>query len=194
VGIREPIELPCEVKADPPQVTFKWALNNSFEITQIKNFVIEGSVSIAKYAPRTKYGYGQMFCWATNKVGQQKEPCIFNIVPAGPPQPIQNCLVNNHSSDSLVIKCEPGEDGGLEQSFHLEVYHSISGLIQANLSSNKSPVFEVHYLSKGTPFLLALYAANAKGRSNTVALAASTLPFSNTGKCDQLFTKFDYSF
>lgn len=135
------------------------------------------------YAPRTKYGYGQMYCYASNKVGEQKDPCIFNVIPAGPPTVIKNCLVGNQSMESLVVKCEPGDDGGLEQSFFLEVYHSGSrSILHSNLSSSKWPVFEVTDLPMSTPLVLVLYAANSKGRSDSVALTASTLPYLNKGQ------------
>jgi len=143
VATREPIQVPCDVEADPPQVTFRWALNNSIEMQPIKNHVSAQLRSIAHYAPRTKFGYGELYCWGSNAVGEQKEPCIFQVVAAGQPQPVQNCLVGNQSTDSLVIKCEPGEDGGLEQSFHLEIYHSGRGQLEANLSSQRWPVFDV---------------------------------------------------
>ncbi|RWS28955.1 hemicentin-2-like protein [Leptotrombidium deliense] len=179
VATREPIQVPCEVEANPKQVTFRWALNNSFKVVEIKNFVSANLRSLASYAPRTNLGYGQLMCWASNKVGEQKEPCVFNVIPAGPPQSVRNCLVGNQSTDSIVVKCESGDDGGLEQSFYLEVFHSASGLMQSNLSSTKSPVFEVQGLPMSTSFLLVLYAANAKGQSNSVTLSASTMPFPN---------------
>uniref|UniRef100_T1KG53 Ig-like domain-containing protein n=1 Tax=Tetranychus urticae TaxID=32264 RepID=T1KG53_TETUR len=177
LATKEPIKVPCTVEADPSQVTFRWALNNSHTLIPIKSFVSSRLTSLATYAPRTKFGYGQLYCWASNIVGEQREPCVFNVIPAGLPEPIKNCLVGNQSMDSLVIKCEPGQDGGLEQSFYLEVYHSITGLLFTNLTSTPSPIFEVNSLPKGTPFLLLLYAANSKGRSDSVALTASTLPF-----------------
>ncbi|RWS08367.1 nephrin-like protein, partial [Dinothrombium tinctorium] len=179
VATREPIQVPCQVEANPPKVTFHWQLNNTFKVTEVKNFMSADLMSTAVYAPRTNLGYGQLLCWASNKVGKQKEPCVFNVIPAGPPQTVRNCLVGNQSMDSLVIKCEAGEDGGLEQHFYLEVYNSANGLIQSNLSSTKSPVFEVQGLPMSSTFLLVLYAANAKGKSNSVTLSASTLPFPN---------------
>lgn len=184
--------MPCVVESDPSQVTFRWALNNSIDLMPIKSFSSNRLTSLATYAPRTKFGYGQLYCWATNIVGEQKEPCVFNVIPAGLPEPIKNCLVGNQSMDSLVIKCEPGQDGGLEQSFYLEVYHSVTGSLQTNITSPRSPIFEVNSLPKGTPFVLLLYAANAKGRSNSVALTASTLPFPSRGKIvDQTNSSFE---
>ena len=183
VATREPVQVPCDVNADPPQVSFHWTLNNSLKILPIKSFVSSHLRSVATYAPRSKFGYGQLHCWSSNSVGTQREPCVFNIIPAGPPQPVHNCIVGNQSTESFIVKCESGEDGGLEQSFHLEIYFSGGGFLHANLSSLAAPVFDVTSLPMSTSFVLVLYAANSKGRSNSVALSTSTLPFpTNKGK------------
>lgn len=182
VATREPVQVPCEVDADPAQVSFYWNLNNSLEIVPVKNFITSRLKSVSIYSPRTKFGYGQLLCWASNKVGMQKQPCVFTVIPAGPPDPVTNCVIGNVSLDSMIVKCDPGDDGGLEQSFFMEVYHSGRGILQANITSLMSPAFELHGLPMSTSFVLVLFAANSKGRSNSVALAASTLPLLNRGK------------
>lgn len=204
VATRDPINVSCEVDADPPQVMFKWSLNNSQainhmyddgsglspsarkevskELIPIKTVMSVGQLkSIASYSPRTKYGYGLLYCWASNKVGQQTDPCTFQVVPAGTPEPVQNCLVGNQSTESLVVKCDPGHDGGLEQSFCLEVYTSGKGSLLSNKTSSTFPVFDVSQLPMSTPLVLVLFAYNNMGRSDSVALATSTLPFLNKG-------------
>lgn len=40
---------------------------------------------------------------------------------AGRPFPLQNCTVSNQSADSLQVDCIEGFDGGLPQSFMLEL-------------------------------------------------------------------------
>lgn len=175
------MQVTCQVDADPPQVSFSWTLNNSFDLLPVKNVITSELRSVAVYAPRTKFGYGRMACIASNKVGMQREPCFFDVIPAGPPQPLRNCLVGNQSEDSLVVKCDPGDDGGLEQVFHMEVYHSGRGSLHANLSSKRSPIFDVQGLPMSTPFVLVLFSANAKGRSHSLALSASTLPLLHDG-------------
>ena len=169
--------MPCSVIADPPQVSFQWTLNNSLKLLPIKSFISSHLTSVATYEPRSKFGYGQLLCWASNVIGVQREPCVFNIIPAGPPQDIHNCIVGNQSINGFIVKCDSGEDGGLEQSFHLEVYISGGGYLQSNLTSLLSPVFDVTDLPMSTSFLLIIYAANSKGRSNSLALSTSTLPF-----------------
>lgn len=176
--------MPCEVESDPKNLIFKWQfdnLQNNSKIIDLTTFQVIKTKSILTYAPRTNYGYGKLYCWAENRIGKQKEPCVFRIVPAGTPEIVRNCLVGNQSLDSLVVKCEPGNDGGLEQSFYLEIYQS-NGHLQSNWSSSKEPIFQVAQLPVGTSFVLVLYSANSKGRSNLVTLTASTLPFNSNGK------------
>lgn len=88
---------------------------------------------------------------------------------------MRSCSVTNHTVDSLLVQCEPGYDGGLAQTFHLEVHSSSKDLLRGNITSQESPTFLVQDLVTGTSFILVLYASNAKGRSHSVALVASTL-------------------
>lgn len=48
----------------------------------------------------------------------------FLIFSKGPPQPLRSCSISNHSLTSLLVDCVSGDDGGLKQQFHIEVYHS----------------------------------------------------------------------
>lgn len=102
---------------------------------------------------------------------------------------MRNCLVTNHTVDSLLVQCEPGYDGGLTQTFHLEVYSSTNEFLRGNLTAQDNPTFLVQDLVTGASFILVLYAANSKGRSNSVALVASTLMPAerHTGKYKRTF-------
>lgn len=99
----------------------------------------------------------------------------FNNYITGPPGTLRNCLVTNQTIDSLLVQCEQGYDGGLAQTFHLEVYASTDEHLTTNISTVDSPVFLVTDLEFATSYILVLYAANAKGRSNSVAIVAATL-------------------
>nr|XP_045595276.1 uncharacterized protein LOC123756241 [Procambarus clarkii] len=76
------------------------------------------------YTPKTLLDYGFLLCWATNSVGKQREPCVFKIFPAGPPDALRNCTVLNESTDAVQVRCDEGFDGGLPQSFVMEVYET----------------------------------------------------------------------
>lgn len=170
----EAVNVSCEVEADPPDVVFRWSLNNSVDNVEIDSVVHNGTVSTMVYTPKTMLGYGALLCWGQNAIGQQKDPCVIRIIPAGPPESVRSCAVMNQTVNFVMVECEPGYDGGMKQNFHLEVYNSAVEHLQANLSSSDAPVFHVHGLPAATSFILVLYASNAKGRSNSVALMAST--------------------
>lgn len=40
-------------------------------------------MSRLNYTPATDLDYGTISCWGRNSIGQQKNPCIFQIVAAG---------------------------------------------------------------------------------------------------------------
>jgi hypothetical protein len=48
-----------------------------------ENIVVDGSVSIASYKPKTEMDYGTLLCWGDNELGRQAVPCVFHIIPAG---------------------------------------------------------------------------------------------------------------
>lgn len=73
-----------------------------------------------------------------------------------------------------MIRCQEGYDGGLQQSFLLEIYDA-EKLSMLNNLSNSSPVFSVYDLTPGTRFIIEIYAFNSKGRSEPKILRTSTL-------------------
>jgi hypothetical protein len=48
-----------------------------------ENVMVDGTVSIASYKPKTEMDYGTMLCWGDNELGRQSVPCVFHIIPAG---------------------------------------------------------------------------------------------------------------
>ncbi|XP_015785668.1 kin of IRRE-like protein 3 isoform X2 [Tetranychus urticae] len=171
----EAVKIKCDLESDPPEVNFAWSFNNSNENIELTNHLSEGASSIVTYIPKTEYDYGTLFCWGKNSVGSQLEPCIFTVIPAGPPDPLKNCSLANSSEDSLRVECTEGYDGGLMQHFTLEVYDSYFPVdLKANISSNW-PSFTVKGLPPGTTFTLKIYSVNSKGASLPETLVASTL-------------------
>lgn len=69
---------------------------------------------------------GKVLCWASNKIGVQKEPCGFFIHKAGPPSPLLGCSVTNKTTTSLTIQCLPGDNGGSKQMFHAHIFQSLN--------------------------------------------------------------------
>lgn len=74
----------------------------------------------------TEQDYGTLLCSGSNRIGKQKVPCVFHIIAAGRPDQVNNCTVTNISMTSFTVRCSEGFNGGLSQSFILEVRNSQS--------------------------------------------------------------------
>lgn len=68
-----------------PHILSQLSLENVFSTIASMNHHEEPSVarSNATYSPRSRIGYGLLYCMAENSVGNQRDPCIFKIVEAG---------------------------------------------------------------------------------------------------------------
>ncbi|KAM7313209.1 nephrin [Ixodes scapularis] len=169
----EPIQVTCDVEADPPEVTFHWHLNHSAEINILHG--PQGATrSVATFVARSEADYGTLRCEARNAVGPQRWPCQFSVVPAGPPEAPGLCTLANQTEDAFQVHCSAGHHGGLPQHFVLEV-HDSGGRFRGNVTAPQ-PNFEVTDLPAGSDFVLVVYSANGKGRSSPVLLTAATLP------------------
>lgn len=68
--------------------------------------------------------------------------------------------------DSLFVSCVEGFNGGLQQFFVIEIWDRESRQVLRNLT-NPRPVFHVRTLEPGSTYVIRIYAANNKGRSET---------------------------
>ena len=64
-----------------------------------------GSVSVLQYSPKTELDYGTLVCGATNSVGSSSAPCVFSILPVGPPEPPSKCRTSNVTYSSFEVSC-----------------------------------------------------------------------------------------
>ncbi|XP_054717950.1 neural cell adhesion molecule 2-like [Uloborus diversus] len=174
VGRHETVRVLCELDSDPADLEFHWRFNVSERSLDIASFTASGRESIASYIPHSDDEYGTLSCWATNEVGWQKEPCMFSIVPAGPPEPLQNCTVVNHTENSIQVECVEGYNGGLPQVFTIEVYDVEMGKLRSNVTLAQ-PAFVIQGLPSSTSLTLVVYSSNGKGRSSPFTLSAVTL-------------------
>ena len=76
----EKIHVSCDVDSDPKNVSFRWFFNDL--LNEIKSFHSNDTRSIVSYVLSSVPTYGKLLCFAENRVGRQKDPCIFNIIPA----------------------------------------------------------------------------------------------------------------
>ncbi|XP_059048007.1 neural cell adhesion molecule 1-B-like [Achroia grisella] len=168
----ESVVIVCEVDADPPAAVFKWKFNNSGETIDVAadRYTSNGSASSLKYTPVADLDYGTLSCSASNEVGTQLAPCVFQMVAAGKPHAPRNCTLWNQTAESVEVWCVAGFDGGLPQTFLLEVYTDDSPTPRARLPSSE-PSWTVRGLEWEVRFRLAAVALNSKGRSPPARLA-----------------------
>lgn len=86
VGRGETAKILCEVETNPSDnVQFTWRFNNSRETVQLgrDQYTEEGPRSMAMYTPLTPLNFGTLMCWASNKIGKQSVPCVYQVIAAG---------------------------------------------------------------------------------------------------------------
>ncbi|XP_022245134.1 hemicentin-1-like isoform X2 [Limulus polyphemus] len=174
VAVYEKVGVTCSLDADPDDVTFSWLFNSSTKQSSQIQYSSDKTQSVATYTPETEDDYGTLLCWGTNDIGIQRKPCVFTIVPAGPPESPHNCSVLNQTENLIYLECVEGDNGGLNANFILEVFSVGHGTLQANITS-PVPMFLVKELPAGTALRLLVFAANPKGRSEPVVISATTL-------------------
>ncbi|XP_042213244.1 nephrin-like isoform X2 [Homarus americanus] len=172
----EKAQVTCQVDAVPQVTRFFWTFNNTAESLEVprERFTESlGGRTVVVYTPMSDLDYGTLLCSSENMVGRQAVPCVFHIIPATQPESPTNCSLHNVSANSLTVECEPGFDGGLNQTFAMEVYGTNPHTLKANITS-KLPRFVVIGLDNESEFQLIVYAGNAKGRSGITRLVAIT--------------------
>lgn len=128
-------DIKCEVESNPPAHEFKWKFNMSVsEITELtaSNEEVKNTL---KFKPQSENDYGTVLCWGLNSIGMQTEPCVFQIVPAGKPEPLTNCTVVNQTQYSFQVICVEGDDGGYPQDFIAELYFAREKFVTTSISS-----------------------------------------------------------
>ena len=68
------------------QLTFRWLFNSSMigamEVAG-SSISSSGRHSNVTHIVLTELDYGTLLCWARNSIGEQREPCVYSIQPAG---------------------------------------------------------------------------------------------------------------
>nr|XP_012222068.1 PREDICTED: hemicentin-1-like isoform X2 [Linepithema humile] len=157
----ETVSLVCEVEASPTTVTFHWTFNSSGDLTDVPSskYTSDGTTSRLNYTPSTDMDYGVLGCWASNAVGHSKQPCLYQVIAAGRPYPLQNCTAYNLNGSWVRISCVEGYDGGLPQKF--------VAMVGKRRLESPSPYWEFQLFKSAK---VALYAVNEKGSSEPYAI------------------------
>ncbi|RZF43924.1 hypothetical protein LSTR_LSTR015732, partial [Laodelphax striatellus] len=109
--------------------------------------------------------------------------CMLNGIRrvAGRPFPLLNCSVTNQTSDSLHVDCAESFDGGLPQSFVMELLQLPELVSRFNVTvAHGPPSFALYGIQPGVSYRVSLYAVNAKGRSDPITL--ETITFKGVAK------------
>ncbi|XP_035206372.1 nephrin-like [Stegodyphus dumicola] len=173
--LSHPVEIPCEIEADPDDVNFRWEFNGTSAGGDQQVIPIHGSTtrSVLNYIPRSELDFGIIFCWGKNTVGPQRNPCVFYVNPAEPPNPVYNCSVTDQMDRSIKILCNASteDSAGLMEYFYIEI--TSSGELLQNFSSD-IPEFTVKGLNPGTTYSAFIYVSNDAGRSKPVIIEVQT--------------------
>lgn len=130
----ETAEIRCEVESNPPAHDFRWKFNTSaVESSELQ--VTDDVKNVLEFKPQNENDYGTVLCWGVNSIGGQSEPCVFQVVPAGKPEPLTNCTVVNQTQYSFQVACVEGYDGGHPQDFIAELYFAREKFVTSSISS-----------------------------------------------------------
>ncbi|CAD0206042.1 unnamed protein product [Chrysodeixis includens] len=177
----EVIDIDCELDANPKEpMSYHWWFNSSahskHELTTSPMTTVPNMPGTYIYMVNTSSDYGWVQCSGTNSVGRQTKPCLFHILPADKPSTPKSCEITNVTYDSLTLNCTPGHDGGIRQSFLLEIFDMATGLLLRNVTSD-DPEFEVSGLSASNSLAVSVRAFNRKGFSEALTLTSSLLKY-----------------
>ena len=95
----------CSVLAFPPPNSFSWTFNNSKQSLAVAahKSAQNGLRSSLSHSVRSELDYGQLYCSARNTEGEGEAPCVYQIIPALPPQPPLECIVSNQGSERIFL-------------------------------------------------------------------------------------------
>lgn len=170
------------MKAPKGTLVFKWNVNITGNLMplQPQEYTKKDRTSVLHYTVVDKDNYGTVLCYAGNEMGDTLEPCKFEIIPAGKPDPLKNCTVTNQTMDTLFVSCLPGYNGGLSQQYVVQVYEYVDGGNETgflhNVTELVEPTFSLDGLRSDGSYLLYLFSENIKGRSEKSILHGFTLP------------------
>lgn len=99
-----PVQIPCEVEADPDDVAFRWEFNSSSGNVELVPTYTSGTKSLVNYIPRSESDFGTLQCWGRNSVGQQRIPCLFYVIPAGTED--WDCLLKEQKKETKIYFCK----------------------------------------------------------------------------------------
>ncbi|KAF2352413.1 CD80-like immunoglobulin C2-set [Trinorchestia longiramus] len=166
----------CAVVSQPRPSGFRWYVvpQNGSVPVEVTSHKEHGRSSTLEYSVPLYPPYPQLHCLASNDVGDMLVPCVINILPAAEPDSVQTCRAGpaDDEDSSISVVCEPGRDGGLNQSFTLEVRPTRNPLARPPkaLYLSSTPSFMVGGLFPAEEYTFTVTASNARGLSSPYIL------------------------
>ncbi|XP_053395584.1 hemicentin-2-like [Mercenaria mercenaria] len=143
VRLGEGAGLNCSMMASPNDVMFTWRYRQNDErITKMRATKdmrsIDHVYGVLDLTVGSQIRYGEIECHGNNTQGMSLNPCIFEIVPPGPPEIPGNCSTTVDKSQ-VQIKCVAGFNGGSTQHFILQ---KLGNIEFQTLLANDIPDFQ----------------------------------------------------
>ncbi|KAL3202847.1 hypothetical protein MRX96_001213 [Rhipicephalus microplus] len=183
------LRVACEVRANPSdELHFEWLANTTKRTGRINSLAVNGTRALARAVASRELEYGLLLCWASNSVGKQREPCVFQHRAsrwvAEQDRAIRRLAILKTAPlpgkvhDSVVVRCHSGHTGGLPVTFFAELLSARSPspsllLPLTNATAARWPEFEFAGLQPGRVYLVRVYAANSHGRSGVMEVRFS---------------------
>ena len=99
--------------------------------------------------------------------------CNLHTFLSAVPETPHHCHIANQTLIGIRVVCDTGFDGGLEQTFHMEVWGLADNVMYGNRSRDV-PSFWATNLPPGLKVYIRVFSSNTKGRSTPVLLHAET--------------------
>ncbi|XP_025989999.1 uncharacterized protein LOC105203674 isoform X4 [Solenopsis invicta] len=198
VARQETTRIPCELEANPPEVSFTWKFNNTMEAVDIAQAHVtsDRTRSTASYTPMTELDYGTLLCWGSNDQGTQLEPCVYHIVPAAgeklaqPPSP-ENCTIREESRTTVRVSCAESEYVDANTAIYvLQVFDADTRHLLASASSLTPRMLEVTNLPADrshSGLMLSLRIMTEQAMSDATVLFSHFVQEGNTNKEHQRY-------
>ncbi|KAF5299117.1 hypothetical protein FQR65_LT09475 [Abscondita terminalis] len=183
--LNEELQINCELDANPKEFEYMWTFNNSEGFQQY--FSLHRNASYLMYIPKTLKDYGVLFCKGVNAIGEQQEPCIFNITARDKMDLLLNCSFNNQFAQSLGLICNHRIPSNLNGTFVAEIYDYDTRNIIKRLTSFE-PTFTIDGLDEGLLIEIKVYIITEQGTSNAIRFETEFPSWKNSEASTLKFT------
>ncbi|KAF9791506.1 hypothetical protein SFRURICE_010980 [Spodoptera frugiperda] len=150
----------CTVSASPEPVQFVWTFADGRSVittgTALSNIKFSTNLT---WLPSDS-DFGVLECRATNSFGIQRNPCLFNLVPGGPPEP-PKCDISRSVASQLDVNCRLGWDGGRPQTLVFKLVDETGNTLRHIKDSVQ--YHKLQYLPEEMNFTATYYSTSSRG-------------------------------